>query len=1097
MSLQFVFGVSGSGKSHKIYTEMIEKSLKEPQGSFIAIVPEQFTMQVQKDMVDMHPDKGMLGIDVVSFARLAYKVFEEIGVQTLQVLDETGKSLVLRKVIEDHKKELTVFKNKIKMPGFIEEMKSMLSEFFQYGIDEKSMDQILAVTDSRPLLQAKLKDIRQLYQAFKLYLSDKYIISEDILDLLCSYIEQSNIIRNSELYIDSFNGFTPVQYKVIGLLMQYAKKVTVTVTFPIQCFPLESVRRHHLFYPGRVTIERLLGLAGECGIEVCPDIAIEAEVPYRLKNTPSLSHLEKNIFRYQKGEPFEGEQSVSIHMVNTPYEEAEFAARQIFSLVYRQGYHYRDIAIVTGDIENYHRELKEVFTLNGIPYFIDYKRGLRANPLIESLRAVMEIIEKRFSYESIFRYLRSGMAGIGEEEVDLLENYVISRGIKGVTAWKRDWDKEEMQIIKDAFIAPVLILYETLKKKDYSVEEKTLALYRFITGQNMAQRLEEFRETLVLYEELDLAKEYAQVYKLVMELFDKVVSLLGEEKLSFEEYRSILEAGFEEIKVGIIPPTIDQVVVGDIERTRLNHVKTLIFLGVNDGIIPKSGNAKGLLSEREREFLSSAHIELSPTARENSFIQRFYLYLALTKPSERLILSFSKVSSEGTSLRPSYLVNTILNMFPGLCVIDEEKETSVCEQVISEYAGMKYLAGELRSYSKKDMEPAAKDLFSLYSGKKELQDKLKTLIDAAFYRLQEGVLNEAVTKALYGERGGSSVSRLEKFAGCAYSHFLSYGMALAQRKEYSVEAVDLGVLYHDSLELFSKRLENSSFNFRTIPEEFRESLVQECVEEVTKDYGNMILLSSARNAYIIKRLKRITSRTVWALSEHIKRGKFDPRYYELSIRNGRIDRVDVFDNGKDLYVKIIDYKSGNKVFDIADTYYNLQIQLVLYMDAVLEKEKRENPDKNIIPAAICYYQVKDPVINKGENLLEQFQMNGLINSSEEVIEAMDSGLEGKSVVVPVSKKNGKISSHPNLVGEEDFTILIEHVKNSVNELNEQIDQGNIEINPYEKKNYTSCDYCPYMAVCGFDPRLPFCKYRKLDGMKPEEVWNKIKGKEEE
>lgn len=1092
MPLQFILGSSGSGKSHKMYCEMIEKSLEEPENTFVAIVPEQFTMQVQKDMVCMHPDRGMFNIDVLSFARLAYRVFEEIGLETPEVLDDTGKSLILRKVIEDNKGELVIFRDKIKMSGFIDEMKSMISEFFQYGIHEEHVEQLIEISKDKPILHKKMEDMRLLYLAFKRYLSDRYITTEEILDSLCKHIGVSGMIKNSEFYIDGFTGFTPIQYKVIGLLMKYSKKVTVTVTIGLRREGIKEIKEHHLFYLSRKTIDRLAGMAQEQNIPILGDVFLAGEPPRRFKENPSLAFLEKNIFRYRKNKGYTGKTALSIYTARNPYHEAEFVAAEIFTLIRERGYHYRDVAVITGDIERYYRALKEVFDLNAIPHFIDDKRSLTTNPLIEALRAVLEVIESRFSYESVFRYLRSGMGGIENEKIDTMENYVLARGIKGINAWKKEWEDENAGKIKEEFIFPLLTLYEELKNKEHTVERHTAALYRFITAQDMFIRLEQYRQNFLQQDQLDLVKEYTQAYKLVMDLLDKVVLLLGNEKLTFSEYKTVLETGFEEIKVGIIPPAIDQVVVGDIERTRLNHVKVLFFVGVNDGIIPKTGLKNGLLSEGEREFLKEKHIELSPTARENSFIQRFYLYLNLTKPNQHLILSFSKSSSDGTSLRPSYLISAIQKMFPGLPVIDGESEGDIVRRIISEYSGLQYLAGEIRGVGKTEMSRVAKDLYSLYYQDPGLKKKLNPLIHAAFLKAENGVLDKAVAKALYGGVQTNSVSRLEKFASCAYHYFLNYGLALTERKEYSIEAVDLGNLYHGAIELFSKRLEEGGFDYRTMPDDLRRELVHLCVEEVTRDYGNTVLLSSARNAYIIKRLERVVGRTVWALAEQIRRGKFSPKYYELSIQNGRIDRVDVYDEDENVYIRIIDYKSGNKIFDISDVYDDLQMQLLLYMNEVLEGEKLKDPEKNVIPAAVCYYHIKDPIINKGEELLEQFQMSGLINSSEEVIEAMDSGLEGKSIVVPISRKGGKLYKHANLVAQEDFQLLMKHVQKSAAKLNSRIAGGDIGINPYKKKNQTSCDYCPYISVCGFDPKIPSYRYRKIGQLKPEDVWKKIK-----
>lgn len=1086
MPLKLMLGSSGSGKSRKMYGQIIQDSIKEPEKNFIIIVPEQFTMETQKDITSLHPKHGTMNIDIVSFARLAYRVFEERGVRTAQVLDDTGKALVLRKVVEDHKKELGLYQKKINMPGFIMELKSMISEMLQYGIGREEIGKMLEITEKKPVLHAKIKDVSLTFSAFEDYLRDRYITTEEVLAILCKYLGDSSILRGADVYVDGFTGFTPLQYKVLSLLLKYAENVTVSVTIPEDRGKIEEIKPHDIFYLSKKTIERLESLP-ENQIASERIWVSREEIPFRFRTNASLAYLERNLFRFKREKPFVEKPNIHISVCKNPTREAEAAAVKIFELIREKGCRFRDIAVVAGDLESSHRVYEEVFGKNGIPFFMDYKKGLNTNPLIEGVKAVLEILEKRFSYESVFRYLRSGMSGVAPEYADLMENYVLARGIRGVHSWENSWDVgDELQKEKDRFVRPLLALYEIWKKKGSTVRENTIALYEYLVDQKIESKILSMGSELDRSGQEALSMEYEQVYGLLMNLFDKLVSLLGEESLSLKEYRAILEAGFAEMKVGVIPPTIDRVVIGDIERTRLSHVKVLFITGVNDGVIPRSTSGSGILSSSEREFLAANQFELSPTARENSFIQKLYLYLNLTKPEQEIYISFAKTTSDAHSLRPSYLIREIQELFPDIRIVDEDEKEDLVHGIISEYSALSALAENIGSYREGDLDSKTAELYSLLREQKNTHFMAEKLANAVFHSNKETSLEKAVAAALYGS--GGSVSRLEKFAACAYSHFLSYGLALAPRKEYTIEAVDMGNLYHKALEAFSKKLEGSEYTFRNMPDDFRNQLVHECVSEVTAHYGDMVLKSTARKAYIIKRMERITGRTVWIIQEQIKRGKFDPCYFELSFQNGRIDRVDVFEEGEDRYLRVIDYKSGKKSFDITDAYYQLQMQLLMYMGVVCELEQRKFPDKKIIPAAVCYYHIEDPILARGKDVLETMQMNGLVNESDMVAGAMEKEPKGKSVMK---------TTEGNRVSQEDFVRILEFEKEQAQILNQRIQEGDIRVNPYRKINETPCKYCLYKSVCGFDSKNPSFGYRYLDKIGAEEIWNKIRKEDPE
>lgn len=1132
MSLQFVLGGSGSGKTRYIYEQLIEMSMNHPQSHFFAIVPEQFTMQTQKEIVSLHPDHGVMNLDIVSFQRLAYRIFEELAIENPDVLDDMGKSMVLRKVAAGKKKELVYFGNMLDKAGFIEQLKSMLSELYQYGISLQDLKHGIAALEEDPLLSQKLKDLAVIYQGFEEYINKRYITTEEILDVLCHVLPNSKLLEGSVVTLDGYTGFTPVQYRLLELMLTHCKKVIVTVAIDPRAAAYEESGVQDLFHMSSRIVCRLSHMAEDKGIRKERDIILRERPLYRFKDSEALDFLEQELLRYG-GRRFEKEQdSISIFRAANPMTEVEYTVREISALVQLEGFRYREIAVITGDLGGYSDKLVQQFDRSGIPYFMDQKKSIIGNPMVEVVRSALEVIGEDFSYESVFRYLKTGLVTRNQEMICRMENYVIALGIRGFKRWNSEWttvyrgaeliNLEELNVFREEVLGPVTVFREVIRDRKSSVSEMTAAVVRLLTELRVEQQLLEDGVWFEEQGEYSLVKEYRQVYGLVMDLLDRLVGLLGDEVIGKREYTQILDAGFEEIKVGLIPATVDRIVIGDITRTRVDHVRALFFLGVNDGIVPITKDGGGVLLDTEREQLKKINLELAPTAREDGFMQRFYLYLMLTKPSRKLYLSFAGMSSDGKSLRPSFLIGTIQKMYPLL-----KMKESMPVDVLSVESGKQKLIQGLRSYEKVYDDRQFLELCRWFLESEEYRDQVQELAAAAFYSYEEQGIGQAAARALYGKILSGSVTRLEQYAACAYAHFLSYGLELVERREYELAAVDIGNLFHSSIDLFFRRMREQDRDWNTLTADDRKLLVGDCVQDVTAEYGNTILQSSARNAYLARKVERITDRTIWALAEHIKRGDFIPSDFEVSFSavdnleamkitlteeeqlhlRGRIDRMDIYEDEEHVYVKIIDYKSGGTAFDLAALYYGLQLQLVVYMDAVLELEERKNPDKEVLPAGIFYYNINDPVVDKKsgmrpedveQEILQQLRMNGLVNSDIEIVKHLDRTIETESDVIPVVLKADEIQeSRSSVAGGERFEALREFVHGKLGTIGKEILDGEAGINPYKQGNRTACDYCPYHAVCGFDLKTTGYRFRRFKKLKTEEIWQEIEEKREE
>ena len=659
MSLQFVMGGAGSGKTRYLYETAIKQAVEQPDRLFLFVVPEQYTMQTQKELVRLHPRKGLMNMDVLSFKRLAYRVFEDLGVQVPAVLDDMGKSMVLRKVAGMVRRDLGLYGSHLEQPGFISQLKSQISELGQYGIRPEDLKQVEAETD-HPLLRDKLKDLGVIYKSFRDYIEDHYITAEEILDILCRELPRWEKLKNSVIYLDGYTGFTPVQYRLAELFMLHAREVVCTVTVDLRENPYEKCGIQHLFYMGRHTVCRLKELADRHHVEIKQEIRCDRRPSWRFKDSESLDFLEQNLYRYT-GKVWAGKKpDIRLCQGKTPAEEAAYICTMVNRLVREDGLRYREIAVITGDPVSYGRELIHPFEEAGIPYFMDQKKSILENPMVELIRAALETV-RDCSYESVFRYLKTGLVydretGNSEENedtpvfsrenvsvlTDRLENYVRALGIRGWKKWDQEWTRpsrggerlnlKELNQYRQWVLAPLKELREAFSQEGASISTVTSAVRSFLEKMELKEKLEEYAEFFEMRHcrgDENLAKEYGQVYERVEELLLRLEGLLGEEKADRKNYIQILEAGFEEIRVGVIPATADQVMIGDLTRSRLESVKVLFFAGLNEGLVPQRKSGGSLLTDTDREIFRSFDMELAPTAREDSCIQKFYLYLML------------------------------------------------------------------------------------------------------------------------------------------------------------------------------------------------------------------------------------------------------------------------------------------------------------------------------------------------------------------------------------------------------------------------------------------------------------------------------------
>lgn len=1161
MGLQFFFGGSGAGKSRQLHKMIAEWAKKEPKRNFLYLVPDQFTMQTQVDLVNASDCGGIMNIDVLSFGRLTHRIFEETGAGSEPVLDDTGKSLVLRRVASSLKDQMPIIGKNLNKIGYIHEVKSAISEFMQYGIGVSQVGELAEFARGRGALHYKLKDLEVIYQGFVEYIQNRFITTEETLGLLTRAVSKSQIIRGSVVVFDGFTGFTPIQYRLIQELLRLTERVIVSITIDIREDPFRMGGEQELFYLSKKTVKDLCrlnselsdkhgkesgaagaGAAKESGRE--KDIYLKNSPLPRFKDNRELAHLEQHLFRYPL-RPYQETALESIRMTEAlnPAQEVQQACIRIKKLVLEEGFCYRDIAVVTGDMETYGDYFEREAMVYDIPVFLDRTRGILLNPFIEYIRSALKIVLFDFSYESVFHYLRCGLADFQTDEIDRLENYVLALGIKGKRKWSQIFTRnlnsnltispvtdageeeaeQELRLLtqlnqtRERFMEQIAPLLE--KKK--TAGEMVRMLYDFIVAGRIQEKLCGFAGYFREQGEPEKAKEYDQIYRLVMELVEQIMGLLREEPMSLSEFADILDAGFGEIEVGIIPGSVDRVVVGDMERSRLKQVKVLFFLGVNDGNIPGNSSKGGIISDIDREFLQQSEFELAPTPRQQMYIQRLYLYMNMTKPSERLYLSYARMDAQGKSIRPSYLIDMMQKLFPALKIENTHVINSSFDQIVGKKDGLSLLAGELREYASGREgtleEGELRSLYRLYRGDEEYEEYAERLEEAAFARYEHKPLVKAVARALYGAVLENSVSRLERYAACAYSHFLQYGLTLKEREEYSFEQADLGNIFHQVLESFAGKLAENHLTWFDFTDEEGDALLKEALDACTMAYGETVLYSNARYEYMVERMYRILKRTIRTLRAQLREGDFVPAAFEMSFSRvekleavnialsgqekmrlrGRIDRIDTCEDEEHVYVKVIDYKSGDKKFNLAALYYGLQLQLVVYMNVAAEIVARQHPEKEIVPAALLYYHVSDPVISVEDELspeeinqkiLKELCTAGLVSEDERIVSYLDKNFKDKSFVIPVErKKDGTFSARSSVMRQEDYETVSKFVSHKIRQLGMEILAGNIAVNPCRQGTMRACTYCAFRGICDFEERIPGYHMRFLEGKTNDEL----------
>lgn len=1120
MALKIVYGSALSDRENEIYSDLISEALKNPDREYIMLVPEQASLTVQEELVRLHPDHALLNIDILNFQRLSHRVFSETSYPKKRIIRDTGKMMLLRLVLDECKDSLKSFRRNFRKPGFIDELKSVFSEFAQYNISPEDLRERQELLKDHPILKEKICELTFLYEAFLKKLHEHYEMAEEQMIHLSEALKDWTTLEKTTFYMDGFTGFTPPQMEVMEILIEKSGGVTLGVYMGSGEDISKNRNESDLFYMSAKMVSDLQKIANSKNKMFDESIAGNRSQNY----TKEITHIERNVFRYPIKSYEEPMEHIELFRARKKREEVQAVAAKILEAV-RQGYHYRDLAVVCGNLNGYRNEIHSAFQETGIAYFLDERRDFSMSPLYRFIQSLLQNSAKNFHYDTMFGFLTNPLVVRyldEEKETDLytgyeliseMENYATTLGIRGKNRYENDWTKtnqyfreERLPLINEnrgKLIPPVLKFHETITNKSVTVSEKIEALREILKTFRVEETLQKMAKEK---ENAYLRLEYEKAWEYVQELFDECNEILSESILDFETFSDVLTTGLSAVFVGFSPATQDEIIVGDLRRTRLSNIKKLYVLGANEGALPEIKSGAGILSDSDRERLLETKLQLSNTVRFDSFISRFYLYLLFTKPTENLYISYSYSDGDGKSLSPSFAVTNLCSLFPDL------KAGAVDANAVdfgnTKKEALTLFASDLRELSdqkkagKEKMSDEKKRLLAIYNYFKEKPEYnvfLQEIFQSIFAIHEEETLSPENRRGLYEGVTLNSVSQLETYAQCAFRHFLRYGLSLKEQRVFEIAAVDTGTVLHAGIEFFFKSLKEENVNWVTMTEEEQSVHIRATLQAIAENYGNGILLDTHTNRYIAEKCYGILMCTVNELRKHWQIGKFetmlsevefDGQYYEklrLELSNGlkvylhgRIDRVDLLEDENRVLVKIMDYKSSSHALSMEELDLGTQLQLLLYLRAAEEIERKKNPGKEIIPAGVYYFHLQNPWCEikdekkTPQQLLETAMMlNGITNDDPSVIEAINSNALSEVAVVKGLrlKKDGTPYARAKVYPTSELQGLSDQALLKARELSENLTNGVIHVNPVKMEGEddpSGCAYCPYHAICGFE-----------------------------
>lgn len=1157
MGLRFILGRSGTDKSAAIFKEIKEKSIHDPQGPPIFyIVPDQMTFDQEYTLFRDPKFTGSIRTQVASFSRLAWRVLQETGGGTRQFISSIGIQMLLRKIIQEKQGDWLVFQKAMEKQGFIEQLETMITEFKRYQITPDMLSQQKEVIDQfvhkeagETALMNKLDDLTYIYEKLELHLKNQYIDGEDQLQLLAEKIPQASFLQDAEIYLDGFHRFTPIELHVVKTLMQTCKRLTIVLTTDDPEIDEGEIPELDLFYQTKTTYHQLKQLAQEDGISIESPVYLQAEEG-KFQDHPYFAHLEKH-FHETPVPTYDGQVPIKIAEAVHPRAEVEGVAQEILQLVREDGYRFREISILMRESETYHDLIATIFEDYEIPVFIDEKRSMLNHSLVEFIRSLLEVIHGNWRYDAVFRMLKTGFIPIQDKKypltrdaIDELENYCLEYGIRSRSSWfsEEEWTYEryrgfqrkaqtdDEQRVQERINRYRNQVTHALRPCDEAIRNATTVreyceiIYTLLEKLHVPKKLEELRSLYDDAGQIEKGREQEQVWNALIQLFDEMVEMVGDESLSFTVFQEMLDAGFQTLKFAHVPPSMDHVIVGSVDRSRISGKTCTFLLGVNEGLWPMKPPADSVINEQERELLAIHGMKLADTSKRQLLDDWFYMYLAFTSAEKYLWVSYPISNEEGKAKMPSQLIRKLEQLFP-VCeehlllqdpdeLVDAERFITTREKTRAALTAQ--LSRYVRGYP---MKPVWWHVLNWYMTNHPKQSTSYNVLQSLRYENKPVSLTKETVTKLYPKQIKASVSRLETYYRCSFQHFAKYSLGLKERKTFKLDAPDIGQLFHEALKIITEWIQEEGTDYAKLTKENANGYAKRAVHQLAPVLQHRILYSSNRYQYIQQKLQQVIARATFVLSEQARKSEFSPIGLELGfgleqdadlppitlelpngfelVLRGQIDRVDRASQNGQLYLRIIDYKSSAHQLRLLDVYYGLSLQMLAYLDVVLAHSEQWLGIK-ASPAGVLYFHVHNPMISGKiplneqaieKEIFKQYKMQGLLVRDEGIVQLMDTSLSsGTSQIIPAGlKKNGGFYSHSKVADDETFSVLQNHIHQLMTKAGIDITTGEIDLNPFQHKQQNACTFCPFKSVCQFDPIIETNTFKKIPDIKDDDI----------
>ncbi len=1119
MSLKIIYGKSGTGKSTYIFNEIAEK-IKKGNRKIYIITPEQFSFTAEKKLLDSINTNSVVLAEVLTFNRMAYRVIKETGNSNLKNLSQTGKSMLIYSNLSKEKNNLNFIGKSLENVNLVE---AQITEFKKHGITVEKLEQTIENLEDK-YLKSKLKDMLLVYKDYTETIDKKYIDENDNLSILIDRIDFIRDFDNVDIYIDEFVGFTYQEYEIIKKLLLKANEVNITI-----CTDDINVNQNQdtdIFYSNKSTIDKLYFIARSENVKI--EKPVELDICYRFKND-ELKHLEENIYAFPYTKYNKEINNINLFLAKNQYSEIEHIAQNIVKLARDNNYRYNEISVITKNLEEYSNLCKIIFTKYNIPVFIDEKKDFSQNILVKYILSLINVFAKNWSEESVIEYIKSGLIkDVDDDDIYVLENYALRWGIKGSKWYTKELtfynetEEEQTKILHicEKVIKPLLQLKDGLMNTK-SYKNITEKLYEFLIENEINIKISDEINKLEEAGELEKAREYEASYKKIIELLDEIVLIFGEEKVSFEKYAEILKTGLGSSSLGKIPATQDQVIVGDVDRSRSHKTKAVFIIGLNDGIFPSINKDEGYFNDKDREELKKLGAELAKGTIEKLYDDNFNIYKAFSTAEEKVFLSYVSSDLEGRGLRPSILINRVKKIFTN---IKEESDIILSQnEIVTELNTFEGLLKNLEAFRDgEEIDEKWFEIYNYYMSKPEWKEKLESNLKALNYNINTDNIKKDILERLYSNTLKTSISRLEQYKSCPFSYYLKYGLNLSERQEFKVQAMDTGTFMHDIIDSFFDKLQERKLNVKTIEEAEEEIIIDEIIEEKLKLKKNYIFTGIPKYIVLANRLKAVVKKSIKYIVYSLKYSDFEVMGHEVEFKNGKeypaiqvkldngkkveitgkIDRIDIAKTEDGNYIRIIDYKSSAKDINLNEVIAGLQLQLLTYLDAVCNIE-------DVMPAGVLYFNLINPIIKENKNVDEekleeeirkQFKMKGLILANVDIVKKMDKTLDsGSSNIIPAYiDKEGNLSKKSNAITKSGFENLQKYMNKILKQISEEILTGNISIKPYYKikQGKTPCEYCKYKSICNFNSGICKKEYNYIGNEEKEYILEQIKEEKE-